>query len=156
MTPDGCSDGCRRRAVRGGVDGLGVSVLAAMHGVSLSIATFSKNGGAVTVSGGAGDGGDIGMPSSDVAEERAPPNEVFGGVFGVEEMAIDACRLPANEVAERWMHVDETGAFTSALNAGSIGCQIGRWSSMRFMIPSWTGGRNSWLAARGGAMRWKE
>lgn len=68
---------------------------------SLSIATFSKNGGAVTVSGGAGDGGDIGMPSSDVAEERAPPNEVFGGVFGVEEMAIDACRLPANEVAER-------------------------------------------------------
>lgn len=47
------------------------------------------------------------------------------------------------------MHVDETGAFTSALNAGSIGRQIGRWSSMRFMIPLWTGGRNSWLAARG-------
>ncbi|EIF74033.1 hypothetical protein BP354A_5483, partial [Burkholderia pseudomallei 354a] len=69
MTPDGCSDGCRRRAVRGGVDGLGVSVLAAMHGMSLSIATFSKNGGAVTVSGGAGDDGDIGMPSSDVAEK---------------------------------------------------------------------------------------
>ncbi|MBO3032646.1 hypothetical protein J3L14_24870 [Burkholderia pseudomallei] len=106
MTPDGCSDGCRRRAVRGGVDGLGVSVLAAMHGVSLSITTFSKNGGAVTVSGGAGDGGDIGMPSSDVAEERTPPNEVFGGVFGVEEMAIDACRLPEmkwRNVERMWM-----------------------------------------------------
>lgn len=38
------------------------------------------------------------------------------------------------------MHVDETGAFTSALNAVSIGRQIGRWSSMRFMIPLWTGG----------------
>ncbi|EDU12054.1 conserved hypothetical protein [Burkholderia pseudomallei 1655] len=79
-----------------------MSVLAAMHGVSLSIATFSKNGGAVTVSGGAGDDGDIGMPSSDVAEERAPPNEVFGGMFGVEEMAIDACRLPEM----KWRNVE--------------------------------------------------
>ncbi|KGW32171.1 hypothetical protein Y045_2145 [Burkholderia pseudomallei MSHR2451] len=34
--------------------------------------------------------------------KRAPPNEVFGGVFGVEEMAIDACRLPEM----KWRNVE--------------------------------------------------
>ncbi|MGR8031763.1 hypothetical protein ACU7M1_32660, partial [Burkholderia pseudomallei] len=33
---------------------------------------------------------------------RGPANEVFGGMFGMEEMGIDACRLPAM----KWRNVE--------------------------------------------------